>query len=1323
LSINNDREYAKYDVPVRIITTRCTTNHYMEIIRKRIQISFFALVLLNRSISLSYSQFRLNQTIIFMKKYYALLTGAVLVGAFQTQAQTKIGGTGAPDSSAMLEVTGGTGNNKGILLPRISLTSISTWGLSGSTPVAGMFVYNTNASVTGGSGVGTYYWDGTQWVKSTSASTSGWDLTGNAGTNSATNFIGTTDSQALVFRTNGTEKARIAPNGKVGIGVSAPVAKLDIRSGDFGAYNGMRLEDNSDSNAVQANMTPGYKMGIPAPISFTFDLSGVIGDWVFGDHVVPGQTSGINLGSTNLRWDTAYTNNINASNTALIGGTGAPDVSAILEIRGGTGNNKGILPPRLTTTQRNAITSPAKALMIYNTTTNQLQVNTGTPAAPIWEVTNQTNVWNTTGNTGTNPATNFIGTGDAQPLVIRTNAVEHMRITSGGNVGINNGAPLSPLSFASTIEPKISFWDGGSTTNHFGFGLSNGQLNYHVTPGSLHAFYAGGKNGDGTELMRIQSNGNVGINNANPLSPLSFASALEPKISFWDGGSTTNHYGIGLSNGQLNYHVTPGSIHAFYAGGKNGDGTELMRIQGNGNVGIGTIAPAQTLHVQGTARISTATGTPTTIAGRNAAGDVGNVTLGSGLALTGGVLTATPVADNADWDLTGNTGTNPATNFIGTGDAQPLVIRTNAVEHMRITSGGNVGINNGTPLSPLSFQSAIEPKISFWDGGNATDYYGIGLSNDQLNYHVMPGARHAFYAGGKNGDGTELMRIQSNGNVGINNAAPLSPLSFASAIGPKISFYDGGNTTDHFGLGVSNGQLNYHVTPGSLHAFYAGGKNGDGTELMRIQGNGNVGIGTIAPAQTLHVQGTARISTATGTPTTIAGRNAAGDVGNVTLGSGLALTGGVLTATPVADNADWDLTGNTGTNPATNFIGTGDAQPLVIRTNAVEHMRITSGGNVGINNGTPLSPLSFQSAIEPKISFWDGGNTTDHFGFGVSNGQLNYHVTPGATHAFYAGGKNGDGTELMRIQSNGRVGIGTQNPSSKLAVNEGSINVLNTDPISSPAIEVINDGGGPIHSDDIRIRSYGNSTSPALNMFSARGTAAAPLNTQSGDILAAFKGFGQVNGTMNDLATIRMVYVGDGTTPKTRMIFSTDGVGNAGSIVIDSSGYVGIGTSNPTQRLHVNGNVLAASYLTSSDRRLKTNISDMQNGLSTIMTLRPVTYDKKRNISDNNYDRHEIGFIAQEVQKVLPSVVIENEDADKTLAVSYTELIPVLTKAIQEQQAKIESQDQKINALVAENQKLKGNEAVTAQLMERVKQMEQMMGINEIEGTSKVAGK
>jgi hypothetical protein len=142
-----------------------------------------------------------------------------------------------------------------------------------------------------------------------------------------------------------------------------------------------------------------------------------------------------------------------------------------------------------------------------------------------------------------------------------------------------------------------------------------------------------------------------------------------------------------------------------------------------------------------------------------------------------------------------------------------------------------------------------------------------------------------------------------------------------------------------------------------------------------------------------------------------------------------------------------------------------------------------------------------------------------------------------------------------------------------------------------------------------------------------------------------------------------------------------------------------------------------------SDARLKRNITNSSYGLKTVMDLRPVVYDKKNSIQDNDYNRHEIGFIAQEIAKVLPSLVTEGKDADKTLAVSYTELIPVLTKAIQEQQAQISGQQAQLEILKAENSKLKSNEAVTAQLMERVKQMEQMMGVKEIEGTSKVAGK
>jgi uncharacterized protein (TIGR02145 family) len=65
----------------------------------------------------------------------------------------------------------------------------------------------------------------------------------------------------------------------------------------------------------------------------------------------------------------------------VIGGK-IPDSSAILDLQS---NNRGLLLPRMTTAQRNAITNPASALMVFNTSTNCLEVNLGTPASPDWQ--------------------------------------------------------------------------------------------------------------------------------------------------------------------------------------------------------------------------------------------------------------------------------------------------------------------------------------------------------------------------------------------------------------------------------------------------------------------------------------------------------------------------------------------------------------------------------------------------------------------------------------------------------------------------------------------------------------------------------------------------------------------------------------------------------------------------------------------------------------------------------------------------------------------------------------------------------------------------
>jgi len=143
-------------------------------------------------------------------------------------------------------------------------------------------------------------------------------------------------------------------------------------------------------------------------------------------------------------------------------GTQTPDPSAALEIKS-IDNNKGLLIPRMTTIQKNAISSPATGLLVYDTTSNCLAQNNGTPALPNWICLGSSTapVWGLVGNTGTNPATNFLGSADAADVVVRTNDTEKMRITSSGMVGIGVNAPATILDINNgTTAGAIKIVDG-----------------------------------------------------------------------------------------------------------------------------------------------------------------------------------------------------------------------------------------------------------------------------------------------------------------------------------------------------------------------------------------------------------------------------------------------------------------------------------------------------------------------------------------------------------------------------------------------------------------------------------------------------------------------------------------------------------------------------------------------------------------------------------------------------------------------------------------------------------------------------------------------
>ena len=103
--------------------------------------------------------------------------------------------------------------------------------------------------------------------------------------------------------------------------------------------------------------------------------------------------------------------------------------------------------------------------------------------------------------------------------------------------------------------------------------------------------------------------------------------------------------------------------------------------------------------------------------------------------------------------------------------------------------------------------------------------------------------------------------------------------------------------------------------------------------------------------------------------------------------------------------------------------------------------------------------------------------------------------------------------------------------------------------------------------------------------------------------------------------------------------------------------------------VYKNGDATLAGTLTqNSDRRLKININNLDYGLEEVMQLHPVSFNWKKNPDANE----RLGLVAQEVQEVVKEVVHEGSDPDKLLSISYSSLIPVLIKAMQEQQEQIE---------------------------------------------------
>jgi hypothetical protein len=614
-------------------------------------------------------------------------------------------------------------------------------------------------------------------------------------------------------------------------------------------------------------------------------------------------------------------------------------------------------------------------------------------------------------------------------------------------------------------------------------------------------------------LLLVKSAGNVGIGTSSPVSIGTGIATLDIQ------GSAGGGIAIGPS-GTKNYiygastlYIEANTTASFYT-----NGAERMRITSGGSVGIGTTNPVQALSV------------------------IGNI-----YQRTGDFITWS----NGDAQIGAVSGYALA---FSTYDGSSSML-----ERMRITSAGNVGIGTTNPTGYPSSNIVLHihtpstnADIKLTNGATGTSAVAGGLIRQDNNQMYIWNSSNGILAFGTNN--TERVNISSGGLIKFN---AYGSGSFTGTRAYDLAVDSSGNIIEvpvGAGTVTGSGTANYVARWTSSSNISTGVLYDNGT---------NVGIGTASPTNRLQVNGTAGLNNSI---SSFEGSDFIRIYADAFFGSTVNWSTG--DALRFATSAD-------------NFSGFS------------ELMRITSAGSIGIGTTSPAEKLDVvgnlrlqNSSLGATIYFGSGAG--DYLGYYNSD---SYYRTVGS-HYF-----EGAGFYKGMWNSIGYLGIGTTSPATKLQVSESGSNffvgnafakVENTagasailylaDTIDSTAIKNFGSSLAFINSstEGMRLTTTGlgiGTSSPAykLDVNGNARAAGMTLNafatgTSGGNLELGFDGSqGVVQAYNRSSGWIPLYLSGDDIR------FNPQG---AERMRITSGGNVGIGTTNPTYKLEVNGNVL-----------------------------------------------------------------------------------------------------------------------------------------------------
>ena len=1124
---------------------------------------------------------------------------------------------------------------------------------------------------------------------------------------------------------------------KVGIGLTDPSKKLEVLSDDNAFMTEViKVSSNNEAQYTAlgySNLMASHELSLftlsSQPISFRPNS-------VEKMHLTAGGNLGIGTDSPNSK--------LHVSAGSLEITSGSHIMTNGYSITWGTGNASKIYAGD--GVQDMAFTAGSTEAMRINGSSQNVGIGTNNP---LYKLDVSGTIAGTSGNfvsgitIGGNPV--MTGTSDTdvdtlQTVTDRGNLTTTSIVSSGphisGATGLFGVAVISNFN----ASDYAAFGHEDAADNSYAIRQQNNS-NTHINAGSSRniefrqanstqgMFTAAsdffiGPNSTSNTLFVDVSETSVGIGTYAPDAKLHIRGAL-PNIYLEesDATSTFNITDFQLGGGALNINTRQSNgsfVSTDYQIAKNANGatdhkffitgSEKVRIDSNGAVGIGTASPigGYSLNVTGDIFV-----------GDNSAGAVGrnfvaySASLGVGknsvATIVGKSVKASSATNNSLVTLPYSTdGTlwykqsyaAGHTWHRTTGYATSTTISESEGELMRLTTGGNVGIGTNAPAFRLDVRSADDTLAYFKSSDNKASIYIA--DNDSAGY---VSAENGYMSIGPHGGlNTGNININlSEGNVGINTKSPEEKLHvggdirvgtggaadynrveftrYGGAIVGGIGwhsdsiFYVAGHPS--FGPTAGN-DVRVYGFGGDLHL----GDNANGDVLTIDYTNGDVGIGTAAPSGTLHilggydsnnpntlviagrenastVYGGIQFERAGGTTFFGIGNDSRTDRDELYLGGGF---GGVKAATAfrVFTEGPYGSTigeerltivsgGNVGIGSndpvqkltiAGGDIGIGFNQKLILRSDDVgasyltytnvggqrtllygyygiefatqngAALNILQSNNVGIGTATPYGQLDIFSSNNTETDPSDAANYHLHLhnplddtseSIGIGFGLTSDHDAVGAAIAHERKGSNSYGdlyfstrpiggsvTERLRITATGNVGIGTDNPDRKVVIDAGAGYPLKVNATQDYMIglarngteqwwfKVNTAGDFTIHEnaadDRFRIKAGGNVGIGTTNPATLLQVSGGDITIQGADGESRWFGFTSSASANTYVAKIESDHAAN-WGGNLKFFTGPAGGGNAERMRIAGDGDVGIGTPTPNAKLDVRGDI------------------------------------------------------------------------------------------------------------------------------------------------------